>query len=93
MSSAMMKLPSISLEIKFAYCVGLMLKRLCGDMLPRRQWLHHQSDDSDLNICSVLLQIYSEGEATPVPGDNKQHALTAMLLPGTGPGFGLTVYL
>ena len=52
-----------------------------------------QSNDSDSNICSVLLQIYNKGKAIPVPGDNKQHALVVMLLPGTGPGFGLTVYL
>ena len=52
-----------------------------------------QSDGSDSNICSVLLQIYIKGEAILVPGDKKQHALTVMLLSGTGTGFGLTVYL
>ena len=35
-----------------------------------------QSNDSDSNICSVLLQIFSKGKAILDPGDNKQHALS-----------------
>ena len=56
----------------------------------------NQREQMEWNICSVLLQIYSEGKIIQVPSNNisfVRDRVCIMLSSGTGPGFALTVYL